>query len=89
VEAIEALMLELRQKIIATQGLVGMKPEDISNDGPLFGPETGLDSIDVLELVVMIEKEYGVAIQGREVGEAVFRSLRSLATYLAEKRAQG
>jgi acyl carrier protein len=82
-------MAELRPKIAATQGLVGMKPEDIPSDGPLFGEAPGPDSIDVLELVVMIEKEYGIAIRGREVGEMVFRSLRSLATYLEQKGTEG
>ncbi len=89
VERTQTLMHELRRKIIATQGLVGLDPEDLSDDGPLFGAAGGLDSMDLLELVVMIEKEYGVAIRGREVGETVFRSLRSLATYLEQRLTEG
>jgi len=87
-DGLEALMAELRQKIVATVGLVGMTAEELPADGPLFGPTTGLDSIDVLELVVMVERDYGVTIKGKEVGEQAFQTLRSLATFIQARRAE-
>ena len=87
-DGLEALMAELRQKIVATVGLVGMTAEELPGDGTLFGPTTGLDSIDVLELVVMVERDYGVTIKGKEVGEQAFQTLRSLATYIQARRAE-
>ncbi|MBN2192064.1 MAG: hypothetical protein JW751_04550 [Polyangiaceae bacterium] len=88
-DGLETLMADLRQKIVATVGLAGLSGDDLPADGPLFGPTTGLDSIDVLELVVMVEKEYGVTIKGKEVGEQAFETLRSLATFIQTKRAEG
>ena len=78
------LVEELRKKIIATLDLVDIQPEDFKEDDTLVGGELGIDSIDVLELVVMIEKDYDVHIENKEVGEKVFRSLKSLAQYIFE-----
>lgn len=80
----EAFIEELKQKIIEALELRDIRPEDISTDGVLIGSELGLDSIDVLELVMMIEKDYGVKIENREVGVQVFSSVRSLALYVDE-----
>lgn len=56
-------------------GVAGRNPEDIKDDDPLVGGETGIDSIDVLELVMMIEKDYGVKIDSKELGAKVFASV--------------
>ena len=82
----EELIQELKVKIIETLSLLDTKPEDIETDAPLVGTETGLDSIDVLELVMMIEKDYGVKIDNKELGVKVFASVRALAGYIHEKR---
>ena len=58
----EELILELKKEIIEVLNLEDMKPEDIDNDAPLFGEGLGLDSIDALELIVMIEKKYGIKL---------------------------
>ncbi len=87
-EGIEALIEDLREKTIATVGLAGLTEDQLSADAPLFSEETGLDSVDVLELVVMVEKEYGVAINSKEVGAEAFQSLRTLATFIASRRAE-
>ena len=79
---IEGLVSELKVKIIKTLGLMDVKPEDIKDDSPLVGGDTGIDSIDVLELVMMIEKDYGVKIDSKELGAKVFASVRVLATYI-------
>lgn len=82
----EQLIQELKVKIIETLSLLDTRPEDIDPDAPLVGPETGLDSIDVLELVMMIEKDYGIKIDNKELGVKVFASVASLARYVHEKR---
>lgn len=80
----EDLVGELKVKIIKTLGLMDIKPEDIKDDAPLVGGDTGIDSIDVLELVMMIEKDYGVKIENKELGAKVFASVRVLATHIFE-----
>lgn len=79
---IEGLIGELKVKIIQTLGLIDVKPEDIKDDSPLVGGDMGIDSIDVLELVMMIEKDYGVKIESKELGVKVFASVRALATHI-------
>lgn len=79
------LMDELRIKIIDTLNLEEVVPDDIGEDDQLIGGDLGLDSIDVLELVMMIEKDYSVRIDNKELGARVFRSLRTLTEYIAEE----
>jgi acyl carrier protein len=85
---IEGLISELKVKIIQTLGLMDVKPEDIKDDAPLVGGDTGIDSIDVLELVMMIEKDYGVKIESKELGAKVFASVRALATHILANQRQ-
>lgn len=80
-----SLIDELRVKIIDTLNLEDIAPEQIKEDAQLVGGELGLDSIDVLELVMMIEKDYSVRIDNKELGARVFASLRTLADYIQEK----
>jgi acyl carrier protein len=82
----EALIGELQTKIVAALSLEGVRPEDIQPDAPLFGVGLGLDSIDALELVAMVEHEYGIVIQDRPTADAAFRSLRSLAEFVTRGR---
>ncbi|HNV56838.1 MAG TPA: phosphopantetheine-binding protein [Smithellaceae bacterium] len=84
---VEETIKDLKGKIIATLGLLDVTPEDIKDDDPLVGGETGIDSIDVLELVMMIEKDYGVKIDSKELGAKVFASVRTLATFILQVRA--
>ena len=85
---IEGLIGELKIKIIATLGLIDVGPEDIKDDSPLVGGDMGIDSIDVLELVMMIEKDYGVKIESKELGVKVFASVRALATHIFKNQKQ-
>ena len=84
----EDLVLELKKLIINTLKLEEITPEDIEADGQLFGDGLGLDSIDALELVVALEKTYGVFIPDSEVGKKVFRSVNALAQFVREQRAK-
>ncbi len=83
----ENLIDELKLKVIDALNLEGMTPEDISDDAPLFGDDgLGLDSIDVLELIVLLEKNYGIKITNPKEGKAVFRSIAVMADYVKEHR---
>ncbi|HUI92301.1 MAG TPA: phosphopantetheine-binding protein [Chitinivibrionales bacterium] len=82
----EALIDKLKSQIITVLKLSDVKPEDIDADAPLVGAGLGLDSIDTLELLVLLEKEYGVTIPDVNVGRKVFASVRSLAAYIEENR---
>lgn len=81
----EKLIEELKVKIVEILNLPDVSPDDIPLDGQLVGGELGIDSIDVLEMVIMIEKDYGVAINNKELGTKVFATLRTLAAYIQEK----
>jgi len=85
---IKELIGELKVKIIQTLGLIDVKSEDIKDDAPLVGGDMGIDSIDVLELVMMIEKDYGVKIESKELGVKVFASVRALATHIFNNQKQ-
>lgn len=78
----------LKRLIVATLRLEGLDPESIGDDQLLFGEGLGLDSIDALELVVAIEREFAIAIPEGKVDQDVFRSVRTLALWLAERLAQ-
>jgi acyl carrier protein len=83
---LNGMIAELKLKIISTLGLMDVKPENIEDDAQLVGGDIGIDSIDVLELVMMIEKDYGIKIENKELGAKVFASVRALATFVLEKR---
>jgi acyl carrier protein len=80
----EQLIEELKKKIVAILDLANLPSTQLEVDGPLVGGALGLDSIDVLEMVIMVEKDYGLRIDNRELGEKVFASLRTLAAYIFE-----
>ena len=88
-EVTEKLILQLKKLIIERLKLEEVSPEDIGTDDPLFGEGLGLDSIDALELVLGLEKEYGVIIPDAEVGQKVFQSVRTIAQYVVENRTKG
>ncbi|MCS7183218.1 MAG: phosphopantetheine-binding protein [Thermoanaerobaculum sp.] len=75
----------VKELIINRLQLEGIAPEDIDDAAPLFGDGLGLDSIDALELVIGIEKEFGVRIQDEEVGTKAFASVNALVEFLRSK----
>ena len=82
----ETLKSELKLLIIETLRLEDIKPDSIKDEEPLFGEGLGLDSIDALELVVAIEKNYGVLIEDEEVGIEAFASIDALSDYVINKK---
>ena len=82
----DVLSSELKSKIIESLRLQDLTPEQIDDDAPLFGAGLGLDSIDALELVVMLEKHYGIVIKDIEEGRPAFQSVRALAAFVEARR---
>jgi acyl carrier protein len=80
------LIENIKHLIIQRLKLIDMTPEMIETDAPLFGEGLGLDSIDALELVLGLEKEFGVIIPDAEVGKKVFQSVRTMAQYVLEQQ---
>ena len=78
----EALIETLKKQIIEQLNLAELKPEDIKPDAPLFGEGLGLDSIDALELIVLLEKSYNIKIQDPKEAKEIFSSLQSMADYI-------
>ena len=82
----EDLKRTLKQQIIESLNLQGMKPEDIDDNAPLFGEGLGLDSIDSLELMVLLERNYGIKIEDAREGRKILDSVQSMADYIAANR---
>ena len=82
------LIRELKHKIVTTLSLADVDPEGIGDETSLFQDGLGLDSIDVLELVILMERDYGVKIDNKELGEKVFRTAKSMAAYIQECRGE-
>ncbi|MEC3906099.1 phosphopantetheine-binding protein [Tamlana sp. 2201CG12-4] len=81
-----ALKKELKESIIEQLNLEDFNVEDIEDNDVLFGDGLGLDSIDALELIVMLDKDYGIKLTDPQEGKAIFASIEVLATYIAEHR---
>ena len=81
----DKLIKDLQIKIVEVLNLIDVQPDDIKADEQLVGGNLGIDSIDVLEMVIMIEKDYGVKIDNRELGVKVFATLKTMAEYIHEK----
>ena len=76
------LLEELRSKIVETLELRDVDPNELTAESSFFDGGLNLDSIDILELAVMVEEEYGVSINNRELGEKVFITIGTLAQYI-------
>lgn len=76
----------LKQQIIEALNLEDITPADIQDDAPLFGEGLGLDSIDALELFVLLDKQYGIKLQNKEEGKQVFKSVNTMAAYIEQHR---
>lgn len=82
------LVKELKELIVNRLKLEDITTGDIGDDAPLFGEGLGLDSIDALELVVALEKNYGIRIPDEDVGKDAFRSVSALADYVIKNKKQ-
>ncbi len=78
----EALIAKLKNEIIDVLNLSEMTPESINEDEPLFVEGLGLDSIDALELIVLLERNYGLKLVTAEEGKTVLKSVRTMAEFI-------
>ena len=77
---------QLKEIVVNDLKLQGIKPEDISDTEPLFGEGLELDSLDAVELVVLIQKHFGIQIADMEEGQKAFQSINSLAQYIMDRK---
>lgn len=82
----EALKQELKERIIEVLNLEDITAADIQDTDPLFGDGLGLDSIDALELIVLLDKEYGIKLADPKQGKEIFQSINTMAQFVAENR---
>jgi acyl carrier protein len=81
----EELIKEIKRRLVENLQL-NLSPEEIETDAPLFDEGLGLDSLDVLELVVMMDRDYGINIVNMDEGKKAFVSVRGIAEYITEKK---
>lgn len=82
----EELIKELKEEIIEALNLEEMTPEDIDENDALFGDGLGQDSIDALELIVLLDKKYGIKLANPAEGKAIFKSIATIADYVSKNR---
>lgn len=82
----EELILELKKQIKEVLNLADVEIEDMDENAPLFGEGLGLDSIDALELIVLLERNYGIKLANPAQGKEIFKSIASIADYVSKNR---
>lgn len=82
----EELKTQLKKQIVEFLNLLSVKPEDIKDDEPLFGEGLGLDSIDSIELIVLLNREYGIDIKDPKEGRKVLVDINTMVAYIQEHR---
>ncbi len=80
------LKVLLKKQIVEQLNLKEIKPEDIGDDQQLFVEGLGLDSIDVLELIVLLQQEYGIKLANAEEGPKIFQSINTIAAFIEANR---
>lgn len=82
----EELIAKLKVQVVEALNLEDVKPESIDTDAPLFGDGLGLDSIDALELIVLLDKNYGIKLENPKMGKDIFFSIRTMAQYITDNK---
>ena len=82
----EKLIVKIKEQVIEVLNLEDVEVTDIDTDAALFGDGLGLDSIDALELIVLLEKQYGIKIEDPKDGKKIFQTIRTIAEYIEENK---
>jgi len=80
------LKQQLKKQVVVFLNLLSVKPEDIKDDEPLFGTGLGLDSIDSIELIVLLSREYGITIHDPKEGRKILVDINTMADYVEKNR---
>jgi len=80
---------KLKKILVEDLNLEGLTPGDIDENAPLFGEGLGLDSLDVVELVVIVKKHFGIEIQNMDEAKGAFQSVHTLASYIEGRQSNG
>lgn len=83
----DELIEKLKREIIEELNLEDVKPEDLDPDAPLFGEGLGLDSIDALEIILILERNYGIKVENPAKGKEIFHSVRTIADFIRAHQA--
>lgn len=83
-KALADIRARLKQLLVSSLSLEGVRPEDIQDDAPLFNEGLGLDSLDGVEIVVLLQRNFGLEVKDMEMGRKIFRSVSTLAEYVYE-----
>ncbi|WP_214073198.1 phosphopantetheine-binding protein [Mucilaginibacter sp. dw_454] len=84
----DKLIADLKEQIAAQLKIKNIEPSDIGDDEPLFGDNLGLDSLDVLELIVLLKQNYKLKVSNAEDGPKVFQSVRTMAEFITANQTQ-
>jgi len=82
------LKQQLKKQIVQFLNLTSVNPEDIKDDEPLFGEGLGLDSIDSIELIVLLSREYGITIQDPKEGRKILVDINTMVDYIEKNRSK-
>ena len=82
----EQLKQEFKEKLIEALNLEEITPDDIDSSAPLFGDGLGLDSIDALEIILILEKSYGIRLENPAAAKEIFYSVDTLTDYISKNR---
>ena len=85
----EKILQELKKKIVEELDLKDINPNELAGDTPFFDGGLGLDSVDLMVLVALVDRDYGVEIFNRELGKKVFITLSTLAEYITKHKKRG
>ena len=83
-QKIKTIKQELKKHLVQQLSLEDIDPEEIGDAAPLFGEGLGLDSLDAVEIVVILQRHYGIEMKDAEMGRSVFESVNTLAEYIYE-----
>lgn len=85
-EELAQIKKDLKEMLVRDLSLEDVKPEEIKDDEPLFGEGLGLDSLDAVEIVVLLQRNFGLEVKNMEQGKEIFRSVETLANFVHENK---